>query len=158
MPDLEARLARLEHERGVVRTLHAYAHAIDYGDEVGWVDCFAEDGVFDVRGRIQTFVRGRDELQRFIARHSRAPAAWHKHFMVEPLVVLEDGVATCSSYFTVLRDQGGVPVVGVFGRYLDRLVPEADGRWRFAERVAEVEVWRTDLAPLVAPAGERRPG
>lgn len=158
MHDIEARLARLEHERQIIRTLHAYGHAIDYGDEDGWVDCFTEDGVFDVRGRIQRLVRGRDELRRFIALHSHAPDAWHKHFMVEPLVVLEDGVATCSSYFTVLRDQGGVPVVGVFGRYLDRLVLEADERWRFAERVVEVEIWRTDLAPLVAPAGERRPG
>lgn len=152
MADLQARLALLEHEREIVRTLHAYGHAIDYGDEDGWVDCFAEDGMFDVRGRIQHFVRGREELRRFIVRHTRAPDAWHKHFMVEPLVVLEDGFATCSSYFTVLRDLDGVPVVGVFGRYLDRLVPEADGRWRFTERVAEVEVWRTDLPPLVAPA------
>ena len=48
--ELEARLdTALEAEREIVRTLHRYAHSIDYGDEAAWLDRFTEDGVFDIR-------------------------------------------------------------------------------------------------------------
>jgi len=146
---LEARVARLEDDREILRTLHGYAHAIDYGDVDAWVDCFAEDALFEVRGRIQYSIRGRAALREFVARHTHAPEAWHKHFMVEPFVDVDGDAAACRSYFTVLRDDGGAPVVGIFGRYRDQLRREPDGRWRFVERVAEVEVWRSDLPPLV---------
>ena len=32
----------------IMRALHEYAHAMDYGDEAAWVDVFTEDAVFDV--------------------------------------------------------------------------------------------------------------
>ena len=88
--DLEARLELLEAERAITRTLHRYAHSIDYGDEEGWVDCFTEDGVFDVRSRhahqLKRLITGRDELRAFIARHTRAPELWHKHLLIEPVI------------------------------------------------------------------------
>ena len=46
------RLAALEAERAILRTLYRYGHSIDYGLEQEWVDCFTEDGVFDVRRRV----------------------------------------------------------------------------------------------------------
>ena len=152
MDDLAARLERLEDEREILRTLHAYAHAIDYGDVEGWLDCFTEDASFRVRGLLRYEVRGRDALRELVSRHTHAPEAWHKHVMVEPYVDVSGDGATCRSFFTVLRDDGGVPVLGGFGRYLDRLVREADGRWRFDERTAEVECWRSDLPALVPSA------
>ena len=36
------------------------------------------------------------------------------------------------------------PFVRAFGRYLDQLVRDPDGRWRFVERIAEVEAVVTD--------------
>lgn len=149
MSELEARLWRLEQEREIVRTLHQYAHAIDYGDDEAWVDCFTEDAHFAASGGVTLDVRGREALRRFIARHSNAPSAWHKHLMIEPLIELDGDTAACTSYLALLRDDDGVPAVGLFGRYRDRLVLEPDGRWRFAERLAEVEVRRAGLAPLV---------
>jgi ketosteroid isomerase-like protein len=153
MDDLEARLARLEDERAIVRTLHAYGQSIDYGDEETWVDCFTEDGVFDVRGRQPhqptRLISGREELRRFIAGHTRAPELWHKHLLVEPLISLDGDTATCVSYLVVLMQHENLPVVRVFGRYRDRLVKEADGRWRFRERIAEIESMRPDLPPFV---------
>jgi hypothetical protein len=41
------------------------------------------------------------------------------------------------------------PIVRVFGRYLDKLVRCPDGRWRFRERIAEVESMRKGLPPFV---------
>ena len=72
---LERRLEILEAERGVLKTLHAYAHAIDYGDEAGWVDCFTPDGIFEVHSSVAEFnfrVAGEHDLRRFIGVHSRA--------------------------------------------------------------------------------------
>ena len=41
-------LALLLEERAILRLLHRYAHAMDYGDESAWVDVFTADGVFDL--------------------------------------------------------------------------------------------------------------
>jgi hypothetical protein len=151
--DLEARVALLEDERAVLKTLHRYAHSIDYGDEEAWVDCFAEDGVFDIRARLShqpnRVVTGREELRAFIHGHTRAPELWHKHLLVEPLIEVDGDTATCSSYLAVVMEHDDEPILRVFGRYRDRLVRCPDGRWRFHERIAEVESMRRGLPPFV---------
>ena len=142
--DVLERLRVLEDERAVLRTLHRYAHCIDYGLEAEWVDLFTEDGVFDVR-RMKDGTgpphreSGRDQLRRYIAQHTRAPAKYHKHFMVEPAIRVDGDEATVECYFTRLDEREGGPFVLAFGRYRDRLVKSADGRWRFRERIVEVE-------------------
>jgi hypothetical protein len=155
--DLKARLDLLEAEREVLRNLHRYAQTIDYGDEEGWVDCFAEDGVFDIRARLQgshqpnRLISGREELRAFIARHTRAPELWHKHMIVEPVidVDLAAGTAMNRCYLFVLMEAEEMPVVRVFGQYKDTLVRCDDGRWRFRHRIAEVESMRRALPPFV---------
>jgi hypothetical protein len=153
--ELEARLARLEAEQRILMNLYQYGQSIDYGLEERWLDCFTEAGVFDLRyppGKVRAgqgngtpteygiIYRGRAELAAFVAAHTRAPDRWHKHFLVEPAItVTGDGHATCSSYFARLDERDGAPCVSSFGRYLDRLVECPDGRWRFEERVAEIE-------------------
>jgi hypothetical protein len=57
----------------------------------------------------------------------------------EPLIDIDGDVADVRSYLAVVRDDDGTPVLWVFGRYRDTLVRCADGKWRFRERVAEVE-------------------
>jgi hypothetical protein len=98
--------------------------------------------VFDIRGRLTRLVSGRAELREFISRHSRAPELWHKHLLIEPLITIDGDTATCTAYFAVVMEIDGEPALRVFGRYLDRLVKEADGCWRFGERIAEVEAVR----------------
>jgi ketosteroid isomerase-like protein len=158
-PSVIERLERLEAEGAILRTLYAYGHAIDYGDEEAWVDCFTEDGVFDVRTprpeRFNSRLEGRDELRRFVASHSRAPERWHKHLVIEPVVQVDGETATCESYFGVLVDHEGMPFLSTFGRYLDRLARGADGRWRFRERLAEVESLRNDLPSFIGPRATR---
>jgi hypothetical protein len=53
------------------------------------------------------------------------------------------------SYLSVVMEHDDEPIVRVFGRYLDRLVRCPDGRWRFRERIAEVESMRKGLPPFV---------
>jgi hypothetical protein len=156
--DLERRVALLEDERAILRRLYAYGHAIDYGDEEAWASCFAEDGVFDIRTRLEGTpnmkVSGRAELRAFVARHTRAPERWHKHLLVEPAVALEGDAARAEAYFAVLMEHEELPILRVFGRYRDRLVRGDDGEWRFLERIAEIESMHRGLPPFI----DGRPG
>jgi ketosteroid isomerase-like protein len=149
---MERRLTALEAERSILRTLHAYGHAIDAGEEARWVDCFTGDGVFAawVSSPDDPWFRvaGRAELSAFIAEHTRPPDPAHKHLVIEPLISVEGAGARCVSYFAVLMHHDGAPVLRVFGRYHDVLERGDDGRWRFAERVAEIQSMRPGLPAL----------
>ncbi|MBI2867130.1 MAG: nuclear transport factor 2 family protein [Chloroflexi bacterium] len=48
---LEKRLDHYDSERSIIRTLHRYCHAIDYGPPEAWADCFTEDGAIEVQRR-----------------------------------------------------------------------------------------------------------
>lgn len=153
LDELTRRLAALEAERGVLATLYRYGHALDYGAEANWVDCFAAAAHYEVRERgagTTDSVRsydGRDELAAFAAGHTRAPERFHKHLVADPLIAVDGDRAVVTSYFLRLDDVGGERVVYAFGRYHDELVRCADGRWRLAVRIAEVESRRARRAP-----------
>lgn len=153
LDELTRRLAALEAERGVLATLYRYGHALDYGAEADWVDCFAAAAHYEVRERgaattdgVRSY-DGRDELAAFAAGHTRAPERFHKHLVADPLIAVDGDHATAVSYFLRLDDVGGERVVYAFGRYRDELVRCADDRWRFAVRIAEVESRRARRAP-----------
>jgi 3-phenylpropionate/cinnamic acid dioxygenase small subunit len=135
-------LETLREERAIMDTLHQYCHAVDYGLEDAYVGAFTDDAVFDVRKPTgETLHRevGRDELAAYLAKYPKPPSRYNKHFMMDPMIELDDDSATVRSYFLAMRNgDDNKPVVGSFGRYIDRLV-KVDGRWRIAERIAEVE-------------------
>jgi ketosteroid isomerase-like protein len=150
--DLLARVEALEAERDILNTMYRYAHTIDVGDAGGWADCFTEDGVFNVTTRVDGYdpyvVKGRDDLRDFVEHHTRPPGLWHKHLIVEPIIEIDGDEATGETYFLVLMDHDDVPIVRVFGRYIDRLRREADGRWRFVERQPYLESIKEGLPPF----------
>jgi SnoaL-like domain len=137
-------------ERAIVRVLYSYCHAIDYGEEARWLALFTSDGIFHVdmpRGLPTTHCAGQKELAAFISAHPRAPAALHKHLLLNPLIELQGDEARVASYFQMLLEIDGTPETYCFGRYLDRLVRSESGLWRFRERVAQVQSMRTDGFP-----------
>jgi hypothetical protein len=153
LDELTRRLAALEAERGVLATLYQYGHALDYGAEADWVDCFAAAAHYEIRergaataGSVRSY-DGRDELAAFAAGHTRAPERFHTHLVADPLIAVDGERATAVSYFLRLDDVDGERVVYAFGRYRDELLRCADGRWRFAVRIAEVESRRARRAP-----------
>lgn len=154
---LAARVAALEAERGVARTLHAYGHAIDAGDEAAWVDCFTVDGRFSASGRNPARtgfdVRGRDALAGFVARHTRRPDVVHQHLVVAPAIALDGDVARCRSNFLVLMRHERVPRIRAFGRYADELARGDDGTWRLRHRHASIDGADAAL-PVIAFARE----
>lgn len=153
LDELASRLRALEAERDVLATLYRYGHALDYGAETDWVDCFTATARYEVRepGTVAAPVvrsyDGRDELAAFAASHTRAPERFHKHLVADPVIAVDGDRATSVSYFLRLDDLDGERVVYAFGRYLDELVRCADGRWRFAVRIAEVESRSARRAP-----------
>lgn len=156
---LEETVALLLAEREILRTISQYGHAIDSGDEGAWLDCFTEDGIFDVRrralsgaGQAKLPVRcvGRAELAGFAAAHSRPPARYHIHTVGSPHITVTDQQARVDSKFVRLdADADGAPVVASFGLYRDRFVRCADGRWRLMERIAEVQARAGDPAAAI---------
>jgi hypothetical protein len=137
-------------ERAILRVLYSYCHAIDYGEEARWLALFTADGLFHVdfpRGLPPIHCAGRKELAAFISAHPRAPAALHKHLLINPLIDLQGGEARVASYFQMLLDIDGTPATYCFGRYLDRLVRSENGLWQFRERIAQVQSMRTDGFP-----------
>jgi hypothetical protein len=147
--DIDALLARLqvlEDERAILQTLYQYGHSMDYGPDADFVDCFAEDGVWEVRMRKVPdgafTCTGSAEIAASLAAQTsvRAPALFAKHLLIEPRIVLDGDTASVDSYFVRIepRDDGPTQIVAS-GRYLDELSRGSDGQWRFTHRIAEID-------------------
>jgi hypothetical protein len=153
---LESRLKALEDERSILDTLHRYGHALDYGLEAEFVDCFTEDALWDVRptrdsvraelernGRLPAHHQGRAALRQFAEAHTRPPERWHKHFVMDARIKVQGDEATAISYFMRVDGDrvGSGAYIRTFGRYRDQLVRGSDDRWRFRERIAETDAF-----------------
>ena len=142
--DLLGRLAQLEDQAAICRTLYAYGSALDYGDRDQFLGCFTEDADYVVTMRTtgETAMRflGHDQLAGYFDGHTHAPAAWHKHITTNPEVTVRGDSAEATSYF-IRVDAGpdaGPATVLASGRYLDELVQDGN-RWRIRARRCEVE-------------------
>lgn len=154
LEQIAARLSALEAERDIADTISRYSHAIDYGLDDEWLDCFTADGMIEVRsgagrtsgraagspplGREGTHT-GREQLLGFIHAQSRPPDAWHKHVVSQTRIQLDGNSARAISYLIRVDDAAGSLHVYSMGRYIDTLVRSPDGRWRIAERIVDLE-------------------
>ena len=64
-----------------------------------------------------------------------------------PLISINGDTATVHSMFARLDRYPDGPGIRAFGRYRDTLVRCPDGRWRFTERLPDIEAVR-EQAPL----------
>ena len=155
MEDLRRRLERLEAEGDILRTLYAYSHHLDLGQDEQWASCFTEDGSIDIHylpeklpvarvaegTRHPTGIRhtGRKQLLAFVAGHEHPPAHVFKHLMIEPTITVDGDTGSGLAYLVRVDDVRGVPRVTSFGRYLDRYRRVGPREWKIAERVVELE-------------------
>lgn len=123
-------------------TYAAYAHAGDRFRLGELADCFAADGVLEVKGRRSAI--GREAIVSMLGGRGEdaAPGAQPplvRHFVTNLLFesITAERVES-SAYFCVLARAGERLGVDHWGRYRDVLVPEGD-RWVFAHRIARVD-------------------
>jgi uncharacterized protein (TIGR02246 family) len=117
-------------ERAIRDLVASYCHAIAERDDAAWADTWAEDAVWDVLG---TPVRGRDAI---LAHYRKlvARVRWVVQVAHDGLVEgAGDGATGRWLILEWLQGEDGRGGQNV-GRYRDRYVRGADGRWRFAER------------------------
>src|SRR5450759_4439178 len=143
---LETRLARLEEEHEILRTMYQYGHSHDYGPLDEFLDCFIDDAVLERRRRdVPGQARpprvnvGRDGLVHYFGTHKRAPDLYYKHLVVEPWITVDGDEARVISYFVKIDEHPDGPYIYAVVRYRDHLVRCPDGRWRFGHRVVETE-------------------
>lgn len=162
---LRERVRVLEQEREIQSLLYRYAHAVDFGVPEDMPKLFTEDGAFEFQSgarnrfapdedfpvpedyllglgasRTEKGFRfsGRKELLQFI---SGANFKWLRlHAVLQPAIrLVDDREARVESHLIAVgKLVGGPRTVEAFGRYFDHIVREADGHWRFRERVIEL--------------------
>ena len=102
---LAERVRALEARAAVVDVLYQYSHALDYGDEATFLECFTDDAGWHADNRLTGSVMryaGRAELAAFAAGHTRPPELFHKHVVVDPRVSVDGDRATAVSYVVML--------------------------------------------------------
>ncbi len=148
MKSYVGRLPEWEAERGIRHTMDLYAHAMDYGEEEIWCDCFTDDALFLVNDAQKNFdeiyrVRGAKALAAYLAAYPSPPVIFAKHICSQILIQVDGDTASSESFWLAINssggEEGGQPNIMAFGRYKDRLVCCPDGRWRFSERICETE-------------------
>jgi hypothetical protein len=138
--DLARDVALLKAERDIWHTMNRYSWAIDYGREEDYLDCFTEDGVYQVRGfrngEAKRF-EGRETLRAYF--RARSPKSQQKHISTTPQMEVNGDSATVETFFIGFNANDGVPQLFLIGRYVDTMHRDSDGTWRIAERIFEGE-------------------
>ena len=132
----------MTNERAIEALLYEYAERLDRGDFAG-VGALFRDGTFGGRDnpRRHGAAAVQAALETLVRRHDDGtPRTKHVTTNVRIAVDATAGTASASSYFTVLQQTATLPLQTIAaGRYSDRFVC-ADGTWRFAERVIDMDL------------------
>jgi hypothetical protein len=135
-------LWELNAREAVRHTIASYTYAADNGRFDDVAALFALDGVLEVQGIGGATATGRDAILGFFQGVggdvvSTAPPGRMQHHVASVRVdVVSPTEANATCYFTVMTGAG----VDHWGRYKDRLVPDADGnRWLFAHRLVRTD-------------------
>jgi uncharacterized protein (TIGR02246 family) len=125
-------------EEGIRRTLALYCQLCDDGRFDEFADLFTEAAELRVMGQVQA---GREAIQMFMA-VAQGPEARGKHVTSNTVITVDGHSARAFTDYLFVSKERAITNVG---RYHDRLVREADGVWRFAER--EIVFLGDDDAP-----------
>ena len=132
---------------GVRKTLADYAIFTDSGQVEKFAALFARDGEFmlpdgsSIVGpeAIEALLKGHREY--FANNPSAAPPGFLRHQVTTQCIdIVSETEATAESYFMTLTARSP----DHWGRWLDNLIRESDGRWRFSKRIVLTEGYYAD--------------
>jgi hypothetical protein len=148
---LRHRITRLEDERAILDTLYRYGQTIDCGLDQAWADLFTEEGVFLCVDRFGTVIvreQGREALAQWVRDFRASESLLMKHCVLAPVIAISGDTAEVLSQYANLvenEDRYGPPRIRFTGSYRDEMVKDAEGQWRFRQRISQTD------APLVNP-------
>lgn len=129
----------MDDYRAIENLIFSYAALVDAGDFDGVGELFAE-GEFVGSGGAVSGASGISGMLRdtVIVYEDGTPRT--KHVTTNVALEVTGDTATSRAYFTVLQAVPGLPLQTIAaGRYADRFT-KRDGRWRFTERRATVDL------------------
>ena len=144
---LSRRIARLEAVVAVTQLVGHYARGADRrNDPVIMAPLFSRDAVWEARGFGS--YRGRDVIAAELARIGEEQIVWTLHYMVSPLVEINDDLCTgtCRWYLWELaqvRQDGAehaLPAAHWIGGWYESSVVLEDGQWRFARVLLDLQL------------------
>ncbi|GAB3596060.1 nuclear transport factor 2 family protein [Microbacterium tumbae] len=139
--DLALRVQVLEDIQEIRALVYRYREHLDRRDLAAYASLFAADGQWSGRtGTARTPAGIQSMLEERLAPNPPAPGPTTRHFVTEPSIVVDGDTATGSCLWSLLgRGDGDVPEIVLLGHYEDSYVRE-DGVWKFASRIAHVDV------------------
>jgi hypothetical protein len=126
-------------ERLAIEDLFArYAHTADGYDADGWVDCFTEDGIFELEsdGSGLRFI-GRQALDDFIRAHIRLLPGT-RHVMTNHLVDFDGVRAQHRCTLTGMLSRPDKVYTFISGWY-DSALEKVSGQWKIKHRIAHAD-------------------
>ena len=126
-------MSKVEDHLAIRELAARYNRTFDYGDPKGWVECFTEDGTFNIGSK--ELAAGSEALLAFAEKS--IPSMSVKHCTTDAIVEIDGDTATHDAYL-ILMDCGEKVTANNSGRYLDEVVKQ-NGKWKFKKRVVEID-------------------
>ena len=115
-----------------------YYYRIDHGEAESVVDLFTEDGLFHPGGSKP--IVGRPAIRAYYAARSKSWVTRHVTTNLRLTYIDADHVEAVRLFTHYMGDRadgaGPYPAIPSVGEYQESIVRGADGRWRYASRVA----------------------
>jgi len=134
---IEQRLQQVEDQLAIQRILIEYSARLDAHDVDGYVDLFAQNGVWQ-NGNLK--FTGPDEIRGLlVGMFGETPAGFVNsesyHITTNPQVDVRGDTATARSrHLLIRRGENGAPTPTLAGLYEDELIRES-GEWKILRRV-----------------------
>lgn len=126
-------MSKVEDHIAIRELAARYNRAFDYGNPEAWVECFTEDGSFEMGSK--KLAAGSTDLLAFAKK--MIPTMKVKHCTTDAIVEVDGDTGTHDAYL-ILVDCGDKVSVVNSGRYIDAVV-RVNGQWKFKQRVVDID-------------------
>ena len=126
-------MSKVEDHLAIRELAARYNRAFDYGNPEAWIECFTEDGSFEMGSK--TLAAGHTDLLAFAQK--MIPTMKVKHCTTDAIVEVDGDSGTHDAYL-ILVDCGDKVSVVNSGRYIDA-VTKVNGQWKFKQRVVDID-------------------